>query len=481
MEVRRVIIGLLVGLMLAAPGKTRAQEFNLMNGRMYVTLPKHIGEIKLDSFIAKYDLGDMDLKQVLFKQKYEKLRKMGWKIERDAGGILQISKQMQGLGDMANPGKRMVITEEHPSSEDLFPAENDDLVYGFNRFARKHPFLVRDSMVTFFMAGHTNAGKVYLAGSFTKWQHGALSMSRTDSGWTIVVKLGSGKYWYKFIIDGGWTIDMDNRLHEDDGQGNINSVYYKTNVVFALNRFRNAREVYLAGSFNNWASHDIDMTRTSSGWEADVYLAAGTHTYRYIVDGAWYQDPDNPNLLPDGERGYNSVVQIGQPHRFWLQGYGTAGRVFLTGSFNGWKVDELLMKKTADGWKLPYTLGPGNYSYRFIVDGKSIPDPQNPYFAHNAGKGTDDSYVIIAPNYTFRLPGYKDATKVYVAGDFNSWTPNALPMKRIGEEWTFRIHLSVGKHLYKFIVDGKWIIDPSNQLWEDNEYGTGNSVIWVEH
>ena len=54
-------------------------------------------------------------------------------------------------------------------------------------------------------------------------------------------------------------------------------------------------------------------------------------------------------------------------------------------------------------------------------------------------------------------------------------------MKRIGEEWVFSVHLSIGKHLYKFIVDGKWMIDPGNPLWEDNEYGTNNSVIWIQH
>jgi len=39
----------------------------------------------------------------------------------------------------------------------------------------------------------------------------------------------------------------------------------------------------------------------------------------------------------------------------------------------------------------------------------------------------------------------------------------------------------VGKHLYKFIVDGKWIKDPDDPLWEGNEFGTDNSVIWIEH
>jgi hypothetical protein len=478
MEMRKMVIGLLVGVLLALHGK--AQEFTLKNGRMYVTLPFHIGKAQLDSFVDRYDLGDMDLERVLFTRKYNKLQKKGWKVEMDGKRILQLSKLVAGPDDLGDPGKRIKITEEHPTIAERFPAESDDLLYGCNRFVRKFPFLVRDSMVTFFLKGHTNARGVLLAGSFTNWQNAALKMMPTDSGWIMDVKLGPGKYWYKFIIDGGWTIDPDNRLHEDDGQGNVNSVYYKTNVVFTLNRFRNAREVFLAGSFNNWASHELEMDRTSMGWALDIYLAAGTHTYKYVVDGTWYQDPDNPDQLPDGRfHGFNSVIRIGSPYHFFLKGYTNATQVVLAGSFNRWKPFELLMTKTATGWSLPYVLGPGNYGYRFIVDGKAIADPENPYFVADAGKGSKDSYLVVSPNYTFRLHGFGNATKVYLAGDFNFWTPGSLLMKRIGEDWIFRVHLSTGKHLYKFIVDDNWIIDPSNPLWEDNEYGTGNSVIWV--
>jgi hypothetical protein len=29
------------------------------------------------------------------------------------------------------------------------------------------------------------------------------------------------------------------------------------------------------------------------------------------------------------------------------------------------------------------------------------------------------------------------------------------------------------------IVDKEWKLDPGNELWEENEYGTGNSVLWI--
>ena len=74
----------------------------------------------------------------------------------------------------------------------------------------------------------------------------------------------------------------------------------------------------------------------------------------------------------------------------------------------------------------------------------------------------------------------KKGKAVFLAGDFNDWTPDALRMQHEDDVWVFRIHLSVGKHVYKFIVDGKWIIDPGNSQWEDNEFDTGNSVLWME-
>ncbi|MEI9810165.1 MAG: glycoside hydrolase [Bacteroidota bacterium] len=84
------------------------------------------------------------------------------------------------------------------------------------------------------------------------------------------------------------------------------------------------------------------------------------------------------------------------------------------------------------------------------------------------------------PNYTFRLKGFSNAKTIYLAGDFNNWSPNTFAMKKQGSEWVLAVHLSAGKHLYKLVVDGKWIIDPANKLWEQNEQETGNSVLWIE-
>ena len=216
------------------------------------------------------------------------------------------------------------------------------------------------------------------------------------------------------------------------------------------------------------------MIKTSSGWELPIYLANGTHTYKLVVDGQWYTDENNPERLPDGVRGFNSVIKMGSPRVFQLKGYQDAKKVILSGSFNNWREDELSMNKTENGWSISYHLGPGNHEYKFKVDGKWIADPANPVKAVNG-----NAYIIIQPNYTFRLKGYEQARQVFLAGNFNAWDEQAFAMRKEGKEWVFDINLTPGKHLYKFIIDGKWIIDPANADWEQNEMGTGNSVLWI--
>jgi 1,4-alpha-glucan branching enzyme len=52
-----------------------------------------------------------------------------------------------------------------------------------------------------------------------------------------------------------------------------------------------AREVYLAGTFNNWRANELRMTPTGDGWwRAGLLLPPGDHRFRYIADGQWFTD-----------------------------------------------------------------------------------------------------------------------------------------------------------------------------------------------
>jgi hypothetical protein len=451
-------------------------RYTVKNGRMYIEITKNSTDKDLDRFIDNFDLHELGLKTFIRKNVNDSLIKSGWNIEVNNEDICVISKPLLPVDNMSNPADKIATIEKFRTFAERFPPVNNGIVMGHNRFKNKSPFALEDSTVTFFLRGKTGARRAYLAGSFNNWDPEALLMTRTDSGWIANVKLGPGKWWYKFVLDGRWMVDDDNTLRENDGMGNVNSVFYRPTTTFVLNGHTNASRVYVAGSFNNWRTRDLEMVKTPTGWKLPLYLAEGTHTYKFIVDGKWVIDEKNKDRLPDGQGAFNSVLNIGKPYIFKLKGNTNAHSVTLAGSFNNWRTNELFMNKTATGWELPYVLGAGNYQYKFLVDGKWVSDPDNPLTADNK---LGNSFLIIKPNYTFRLKGFPNAKSVNLAGEFNSWSPNSFAMRKDGDDWVFTVHLHIGKHLYKFIVDGKWILDPSNKLWEQNEHGTGNSVLWI--
>jgi len=470
--IRWVSLFVLFLLFLITHAYAQVAAFSVKNGRMYIQMEKGLTTASIDSFITQNELEDLDLKTFIKTNKTDSLKKLGWNVEINNESFFIISKAFEPFASIDNTVNRMLLGN---IPNPMFPAVDNGITYGVNKFRNKNSFAVKDSAVTFFLRNNKTAKRVMLAGSFNDWNPLALSMNPTDSGWIADVKLRPGKYWYKFIVDDNWMIDNDNQLKENDGQGNINSVFYRPNFVFALKGFTNAKKVFLSGSFNNWKSSELLMNRTSTGWQLPLYLAEGTHTYKFVVDGKWMRDETNSEKLPDSHGDFNSVLRVGKPYLFKLKGFEAAKQVVLSGSFNGWKNDELAMQKTSAGWELPYTLGAGNYEYKFVVDGKWISDPENAI----SSPGSGNSFLIIDPNYSFRLKEFKDAKEVFLVGDFNSWDPKAYPMKKEGDDWVFPVHLSIGKHLYKFIVDGKWMNDPGNPLWEQNEYGTGNSILWV--
>ena len=81
--------------------------------------------------------------------------------------------------------------------------------------------------------------------------------------------------------------------------------------------FRDARasDVRIAGDFNGWVP-DKDVrshVQADDGervWTKVLELAPGTYQYRYVVDGEWREDPDNPRAEPGPVGGRNSVLVV---------------------------------------------------------------------------------------------------------------------------------------------------------------------------
>ncbi len=54
----------------------------------------------------------------------------------------------------------------------------------------------------------------------------------------------------------------------------------------------NAKEVTLAGSFNNWDPWSTPMRDDGEGcWRVELILTRGRYEYRFVVDGNWTDDP----------------------------------------------------------------------------------------------------------------------------------------------------------------------------------------------
>jgi 1,4-alpha-glucan branching enzyme len=71
-----------------------------------------------------------------------------------------------------------------------------------------------------------------------------------------------------------------------------------------------------------------------------------------------------------------------------------------------------------------------------------------------------------------------EAKAIFLAGDFNDWSPKTHPMKNDGKGvWKKAVMLFPEKYEYKFIVDGDWREDPRNDQTCLNCFGTQNSIL----
>ena len=71
-------------------------------------------------------------------------------------------------------------------------------------------------------------------------------------------------------------------------------------------------------------------------------------------------------------------TSVGKPTEFILANVMEAMNVQLTGSFNGWNDATIPMTWINGAWRTTIRLRPGEYRYKFIVDGIWISDPKNP-------------------------------------------------------------------------------------------------------
>jgi len=86
----------------------------------------------------------------------------------------------------------------------------------------------------------------------------------------------------------------------------------RINKTFVYRPKNTPEVITVFGSFNNWNRHDIFMEDINHNgmYTADVQFDPGRYEYKFYVDGQEFLDPNNPDSLPNGLGGFNSILSV---------------------------------------------------------------------------------------------------------------------------------------------------------------------------
>ena len=72
-----------------------------------------------------------------------------------------------------------------------------------------------------------------------------------------------------------------------------------------------AKQVCLAGSFNDWSGRSHCLTRSGDAWSLEVFLPVGRYQYVYVIDGEiWREDPGAAISEDSGFGSRNSILIV---------------------------------------------------------------------------------------------------------------------------------------------------------------------------
>lgn len=88
----------------------------------------------------------------------------------------------------------------------------------------------------------------------------------------------------------------------------------KQKIIFEFDAPQ-ALSVQIVGSFNQWNSDAGQMYKENSTgkWRRKIRLKPGRYEYKFIVDGEWVHDPNNPHTCTNEIGAFNSVLEVEKP------------------------------------------------------------------------------------------------------------------------------------------------------------------------
>lgn len=74
-----------------------------------------------------------------------------------------------------------------------------------------------------------------------------------------------------------------------------------------------AKEVYVAGSFNGWIPAKSPLSHAGNGrWVGNLAIGPGRYEYLFVVDGQWLPDPNAKESVDNPFGGKNSILLVSE-------------------------------------------------------------------------------------------------------------------------------------------------------------------------
>jgi glycosidase len=86
-------------------------------------------------------------------------------------------------------------------------------------------------------------------------------------------------------------------------------------ITFTFKPEKHYSKVYLFGSFNSWTRSELEMKYDNGTYRTTIMLEPGRYQYKFFADGKELIDPKNPEQIPNGMGGFNSVLTIEPKHK----------------------------------------------------------------------------------------------------------------------------------------------------------------------
>jgi 1,4-alpha-glucan branching enzyme len=87
----------------------------------------------------------------------------------------------------------------------------------------------------------------------------------------------------------------------------------KVKKIFSLHA-PEAKDVRLVGDFNDWDSAGLALEKNKNGtWQVAVELEPGQYSYRFLVDGQWWDDPQCSHRVRNPYGTWNAQVEVACP------------------------------------------------------------------------------------------------------------------------------------------------------------------------